>query len=219
MLKLKLLLAATLLGSFVHAAVPGRVIGESTGSSVAAAAASLKSLIAGINGGAAPPTVSAAIPPGASAAVAGIQRDMIAAATAFDGAAAYASPEEKAFKAALRAATMSGAAGSNAGTSIGAASFLTSIPQGKISLNKLSSIGAAIAAEASKRVPSTRACGRCFPNYSTCPIGWAVVGSGRLCQAPATYTGFCTRDFAANDFSSVELREWESLCGFCFPCA
>ena len=218
---LKLLLAATCLGSFVHAAVPGRVTGESTGSSIAAAAASLKSLIAGINGGAAPPTVSATIPSGASAAVAGIQRDMIAAATAFDGAAqAFASPDEKAFKAALRAATMSGSAGPNAGTSVGAASFLAA-PQGKISLNELSSIGNAIFASASAHVPSKRwnsSCNKCTPNFSSCPVGWQMSRAG-TCVPGANYNGFCNKSMALSAYSSAELLEAEAFCGICWPCA
>ena len=60
-------------------------------------------------------------------------------------------------------------------------------------------------------------CARCHTDFSSCPVGWSLVG--RLCVAPDAYDGGCSPVADFNGFESSDKAVWSASCGVHWPCA
>jgi len=198
------------------------LFGAVTGVTSASPAGEIASILSSLQGsGGYPP----AAPQGSgNPAVSKIQKNLIAAAEIFDDAESInSSGQEKALKAAIRAALTSTPSSRGRfpgfGTSTGA-SFLKKV-DGKISLGELASAGEAALRSAIAHVPYTPVnskCSSCRPNFSACPMGFDESRAGS-CVPTASYSGYCNKSFDKQQYSAIELEELTVLCDTCFPCA
>ena len=59
-------------------------------------------------------------------------------------------------------------------------------------------------------------CARCITDFSSCPVGWSLVG--RLCVAPDAYDGGCSPVADFNGFLHSDKAAWSASCGVHWPC-
>ena len=58
----------------------------------------------------------------------------------------------------------------------------------------------------------------CAKEFSGCPSGWKLEGSG-TCAAPANYDGICSPTTNFETFSNRRKAEWATMCSAKWPCA
>ena len=59
-------------------------------------------------------------------------------------------------------------------------------------------------------------CKPCVTDFSNCPAGWAP--KGRLCVAPADFSGICSPVVDLSSSSDATKASWSAMCGAKWPC-